>query len=105
MLVGVAALCWLKTRANRAVLAAEMLSADKAFLALLAAVAASGLALRFLRETPAIGPVLTIHLGLVLAFFLVLPAGKFVHAVYRAAALFRAAIEAEAKKPSDSSQV
>jgi citrate/tricarballylate utilization protein len=93
VLVGVAGLFWLKGRADHATGAPETLSADKAFLTLLAAVVASGLALRFLRETPAIGLCLTVHLAFVLAFFLVLPAGKFVHAIYRSAALLRATIE------------
>jgi citrate/tricarballylate utilization protein len=93
MLLGVAGLFRLRRKADQATIATEARPADEAFLALLAAVAGSGLALLLLRETAAIGLALTIHLGLVLALFLLLPAGKFVHAGYRAAALLRAGIE------------
>jgi citrate/tricarballylate utilization protein len=34
-----------------------------------------------------------VHLGVVMALFLTLPYGKFAHAVYRAAALLKYAIE------------
>ena len=37
---------------------------------------------------------LAVHLGVVLALFLTLPYGKFMHAVYRVAALVHAAREA-----------
>ncbi len=39
------------------------------------------------------GLVLTVHLGLILALFLVLPYSKMVHTVYRSLALLRAAAE------------
>ena len=39
------------------------------------------------RETSFMGLALAIHLGIVYAFFLVLPFSKFVHAIYRFAAL------------------
>ena len=45
------------------------------------------------RETVAMGPLLLIHLGVVLALFVTLPFGKFVHGIYRAAALIRYALE------------
>jgi citrate/tricarballylate utilization protein len=47
----------------------------------------------WLRETGAMGPLLALHLGLVLALFVTLPYGKFVHAIYRYAALVRYALE------------
>jgi len=40
-----------------------------------------------LREHAAMGVLLIVHLGIVLALFLTLPYGKFVHGLYRAAAL------------------
>ena len=51
--------------------------------------AVTGLALLFFRHTAAMGFVLAIHLGFVLALFLTLPYGKFVHAIYRLLALVR----------------
>ena len=39
------------------------------------------------------GVMLAVHLGIVMALFLTLPYGKFVHTVYRFAALVRNAIE------------
>jgi citrate/tricarballylate utilization protein len=66
---------------------------DVAFLALLFWTSASGLALLVLRATAAMGILLGIHLGFVLALFLTMPYGKFVHAVYRYGALVRHAME------------
>ena len=47
-----------------------------------------------LRETSFMGLTLAIHLGLVYGFFLVLPYSKFVHGLYRFAALLADAGEA-----------
>lgn len=57
------------------------------FLILLFLTAASGLALLAGRDTAAMRFLLAAHLGIVLALFLTMPYGKFVHAIYRAAAL------------------
>lgn len=64
-----------------------------AFLWMLLATSASGLALLLWRATPAMGLLLTIHLGVVCALFLSLPYGKFVHGIYRFTALVRNAHE------------
>ena len=53
----------------------------------------TGLALLVFRETPAMGYLLIVHLGVVLALFLTLPYGKFVHGLYRTAALVKHARE------------
>lgn len=66
---------------------------DMALLILLALVALSGLALLAARATAAMGVLLGLHLGSVLAFFLLLPLGKFVHAGFRLLALAREAAE------------
>jgi citrate/tricarballylate utilization protein len=53
----------------------------------------TGLALLVFRETPAMAYLLIAHLGVVLALFLTLPYGKFVHGLYRTAALVKHASE------------
>jgi citrate/tricarballylate utilization protein len=66
---------------------------DISFIALLFATSATGLPLLALRDTPQMGVLLRIHLGVVLALFLAMPYGKFVHGAYRFAALIRYAFE------------
>ena len=66
---------------------------DVAFLVLLLATSVTGLLLLDFRETRAMGVLLAVHLGFVLALFVTLPYGKFVHALYRFAALVRFHIE------------
>ena len=66
---------------------------DLAFIGLLLATAITGLALMILRATPAMSSLLAIHLAVVGALFVTLPFGKFVHGIYRSAALFRNALE------------
>jgi citrate/tricarballylate utilization protein len=66
---------------------------DVAFLAMLFLTSLTGLALLALRETAAMGLLLALHLGVVLALFLTLPYGKFVHGLYRFLALVRYARE------------
>ncbi len=66
---------------------------DLGFIALLALVGTSGLALAIARTTAAMPLLLCLHLGVVLAFFAMMPYGKFVHGAYRAAALLKWAVE------------
>jgi citrate/tricarballylate utilization protein len=72
---------------------ARLRGGDVALLMLLALIAFTGLALLAVRATGAMGLAMSIHLGFVLAFFLMLPYSKMVHGVYRAAALLRRAVE------------
>ncbi|PWC55997.1 signal transduction protein [Azospirillum sp. TSH7] len=97
MVVGTAGLALLKRRADPGPMARSLSGADGALLALLFLVAASGLGLLAMRETAAMGPLLLVHLGLVLGWFATLPYSKFLHAPFRVAALLRAAME---QKPS-----
>jgi citrate/tricarballylate utilization protein len=60
-----------------------------AFLALLFLTSLTGLLLLVLREQPYMPVLLVIHLAIVLALFITLPYGKFVHGIYRAAALMK----------------
>ena len=66
---------------------------DFAFIAMLFATSLTGLLLLVLRATPAMPTLLALHLGVVLALFITLPYGKFVHGLYRFAALARYAQE------------
>lgn len=72
---------------------------DLAFPVLLILTSVSGLTLLLMRSTPAMGVLLALHLGIVFALFVTMPYGKFVHGLYRLAALVRYAQEraAEAK--------
>lgn len=69
---------------------------DFAFITLLFLTSLTGLLLLLLRATPAMGLLLAIHLGVVLGLFLTMPYGKFVHGLYRFAALVRNAAETRA---------
>jgi citrate/tricarballylate utilization protein len=71
----------------------ETTGMDVVFTTLLLLTSLTGLLLLCLRATPAMGTLLAVHLGLVLALFITMPYGKFVHAVYRYAALVKNAQE------------
>ncbi|MEN9537959.1 MAG: hypothetical protein RLZZ126_194 [Pseudomonadota bacterium] len=66
---------------------------DTALLALLFLTSLTGLLLLTLRGTSAMGLLLAVHLGVVMALFVTLPYGKMAHGMYRAAALLKHAIE------------
>src|SRR4029079_16755659 len=69
---------------------------DVAFIVMLFLTSLTGLALLVLRETAAMGPLLALHLGVVFSLFVTMPYGKFVHGIYRFAALVRYAMERKA---------
>ena len=94
MVVGATGLAVIKVVTDPAPTARSVLGADYALLALLALVAATGLLLLGVRDTGAMGTVLAVHLGCVLALFVTIPYGKMVHGLYRSMALLRHAIEA-----------
>ena len=97
LLIGPAGLLYLRARRDPDLGDAKQDGMDIAFIALLFLTSATGLALLALRDIRAIAPLLAIQLGVVLALFVTLPYGKFVHAVYRVAALVR--YHAERKRP------
>lgn len=72
---------------------------DLGFIALLFLTSATGLVLWLVRETPALGAVLCLHLGVVMALFVTLPYGKFAHGVFRVASLMRHAVEKRQPNP------
>ena len=69
------------------------LGMDIAFIAMLFATSLTGLLLLVLRDSAAMPMLLAVHLGVVFALFITLPYGKFVHGLYRFAALMRYAQE------------
>lgn len=93
LMVGTAGSLYLKGRMDKELVAPEQLGLDVTFLVLLFSTSLSGLLLLLLRETPAMGILFIIHMGVVTGLFVTMPYGKFVHAVYRYAALVRNAVE------------
>ena len=93
LLIGTGGLLYLKGRMDRVPTAPGSFGMDAAFLTLLFLTSLTGLLLLVFRETPAMGTLLSVHLGLVVGLFITLPYGKFVHAVYRYAALVRNSME------------
>ena len=75
----------------------RLLGGDVALLMVLAMIALTGLVLLAVRATGAMGLAMAVHLGFILAFFLVLPYSKMVHGVYRSLALLRRAVERKMK--------
>jgi citrate/tricarballylate utilization protein len=62
---------------------------DRSFIVLLFLTSLTGLLLLVLRHQAVMGVLLIVHLGIVLALFVTLPYGKFVHGFYRTAALLK----------------
>jgi citrate/tricarballylate utilization protein len=93
LLAGPAGLLWLNLRRHPLHGDPAQRPMDRAFIVLLFATSLTGLALLAWRDSGAMALLLAVHLGTVMALFLTLPYGKFAHAVYRAAALLKWAIE------------
>jgi citrate/tricarballylate utilization protein len=93
IIVGATGLLSLKWRSDRAPSDAHTLNLDWLFLASLDVVSITGMLLLILRNTPAMGLLLVIHLATVLALYVSAPYGKFAHVVYRYAALVQNRIE------------
>ena len=89
--LGTAGLAWLKTRADRSLGAPLVWGGEMAFVLLLGAVSATGLILDALSRTGAVAVLLPLHLGCVLAFFVLTPYSKMAHGFYRMAALTKEA--------------
>jgi citrate/tricarballylate utilization protein len=93
LLVGSAGLLMQRRRRDPSLTDPAQDGMDQSFIALLFLAAFTGLLLLVLRERVVMSALLIVHLGVVLALFLTLPYGKFVHGIYRTAALVKYARE------------
>jgi citrate/tricarballylate utilization protein len=87
LLIGPAGLFALRRHRDRALADPAQNGLDEAFILMLFMTSATGLLLLALRGRPVMPLLLVVHLGFVLGLFLTLPYGKFVHGIYRTAAL------------------
>jgi len=93
LLIGPVGLLALRRRRDPALSAGWQQGFDESFIALLLVTSLTGLALLVLRNQSVMGLLLVVHLGAVLALFVTLPYGRFVHGIYRTAALVKYAAE------------
>jgi citrate/tricarballylate utilization protein len=93
LVIGPVGLLALRRRRDPALSAPGQQGLDESFIVLLLVTSVTGLALLVLRNQPAMAMLLVVHLGAVLALFVTLPYGKFVHGIYRTASLVKYASE------------
>ena len=93
LLTGAAGLVYLKTKMDWVAATVKSIEMDFGFLILLFMVSLTGLLLLIFRETSSMGILLAVHLGCVGSFFLTMPYSKFIHAIFRYAALVKNSIE------------
>ena len=93
LVVGPAGLLWLHGKRDPELGDPAQNGMDVLFAWMLLLTGATGLLLLAFRETRAMGTLLGLHLGMVLALFVTMPYGKFVHGLYRLAALARFHLE------------
>lgn len=87
--IGTLGMAWLKLKADPALSDRRVWGGEMGFVLLLFFVSTSGLALYAAGGSPWLGEFLALHLGTVLAFFLLMPFSKMVHGFYRLAALVK----------------
>jgi citrate/tricarballylate utilization protein len=100
LIVGPVGLLAAKFRRDPDLMARANRGMDVAFLVMLFLTSVTGILLLVLRATPALNPMLALHLGVVFALFVTMPYGKFVHGIYRFVALVRYAQEVRSGKTS-----
>lgn len=93
LVIGPAGLFWLRRTRDHATADPAQQGLDLSFVVLLLLSSVTGLLLLVFRGTVMMAPLLVVHLGVVLALFLTLAHGKFVHGMYRSAALVKYALE------------
>lgn len=100
LIIGPAGLLWLNFRRDPRHGDAAQKPMDRGFIALLFLISVSGLALLVWRDSSVMALLLAVHLGLVMAFFLTMPYGKFAHGVFRCAALLKNALDKRNTNPA-----
>ncbi|MBL0713711.1 MAG: tricarballylate utilization 4Fe-4S protein TcuB [Desulfosarcina sp.] len=93
LLVGTGGMLYLKAKMDREPATPQTFGMDVSFTVLLFMISLTGLLLLVFRSTPLMGSLLAIHIGMVLGLFVTMPCGKFIHGIYRYAALVKNAIE------------
>jgi len=93
IVIGCCGLLYLKEKTDSAPADINGLSMDAGFILILFLTSFTGLLLLLLRATPFMGILLIIHIGIVAAFFILMPYGKFIHGILRYAALVKNARE------------
>lgn len=96
LVVGPIGLWTIRARRDPATIDSDQNGLDRAFILMLVLTSATGLLLLAFRQSAAMGTLLIVHLAFVLTLFVTLPYGKFVHGLYRAAALMQYARESHA---------
>jgi citrate/tricarballylate utilization protein len=104
MIGGASVLIFLKERSDKSLAESRMLSLDYAFVLVLDLASITGLLTLALRGTSLFGPVVVVHMGTVVAFFVSAPYGKFIHYVYRYAALVKNQLEGMAERMAERTQ-
>jgi citrate/tricarballylate utilization protein len=94
LLIGPLGLLALGRRRDPAMSDQSQRGLQESFIVMLLMTSATGLLLLALRGRPVMPVLLLVHLGFVLGLFLTLPYGKFVHGLYRMAALLKFSTEA-----------
>jgi citrate/tricarballylate utilization protein len=95
LLIGPAGLLSLGRRRDPAMADPSQRGLQESFIVMLLMTSVTGLLLLMLRGGPGMPVLLLVHLGFVLGLFLTLPYGKFVHGLYRMAALLKFSTEAQ----------
>lgn len=104
LLIGPAGLLWIKAQRDPQLATSSQTGMDAGFLVLLFMISLTGLGLLAFREHGSMGTWLAVHLGFVLALFLTMPYGKFVHGMYRLMALVRYHLERRRPVPGIASE-
>ncbi len=97
--VGALGLALNRRQRDPAALDPQQQGPDRGFILALLLTSVTGLVLLAARATPAMGWLLVVHLAAVMSLFLTLPYGKFVHGLYRTAALVQYARESRSSRP------